>query len=167
MQTMRHRALLPVLLAVGLGLSACGKPTEESADATASASPVASPKAAMPDTWLKPEQISRGRQVYEQHCLKCHGAEGRGQPGDWRQRLPNGLYPSPPLDDTAHAWHHPTAVLKQRILEGSPPDMGDMPPWQGKLTDAEIDDVVVYIKSLWSPQIYRQWLEIEMRSLQQ
>jgi mono/diheme cytochrome c family protein len=57
-------------------------------------------------------------------------------------------------------------VLKQRILEGSPPGVGDMPAWQGKLSDAEIDDVIVYIKSLWSPEVFRHWIEIEMRSLE-
>jgi mono/diheme cytochrome c family protein len=163
---MSNNSPVAALLAVVLGLAACDKPAEKPPDATASASPVTAPRAAVPDTWLKPEQISRGRLVYGQHCLKCHGAEGKGQPGDWRVRKPNGLYPPPPLDDTAHAWHHPTVVLRKAILKGSPPDMGDMPPWQGRLTDDEIDDVIVYIKSLWSPEIYRQWMEIEMRSLE-
>lgn len=154
------------LLGIGLMLSACDKAAETPPDATASASVPAHKAAEMPDTWLKPEQIHRGRLVYEKHCLECHGPEGRGQAGDWRVRKPNGLYPPPPLDDTAHAWHHPTAVLRKAILRGSPPDMGDMPAWQGKLTDAEIDDVIVYVKSLWSPEVFRQWIEIEMRSLQ-
>ena len=57
-------------------------------------------------------------------------------------------------------------MLKQRIREGSPPGVGDMPAWQGKLTEAEIDDVVVYVKSLWSPEVFRRWIEIEMRSMQ-
>ena len=120
----------------------------------------------MPDTWLKPEQVDRGRRVYEQNCQECHGPEGKGQAGDWRVKRENGMYPPPPLDDSAHAWHHPTAVLKQRILEGSPPGVGDMPAWEGKLSEAEIDDVVVYIKSLWSPEVFHHWIEIEMRSLQ-
>jgi mono/diheme cytochrome c family protein len=162
---MKTRSSIVLLFCLGLMLSACDKAEESPPDAKASASVPWQKPATMPDTWLKPEQISRGRLVYEQHCLKCHGAEGKGQPGDWRVRKVNGLYPPPPLDDTAHAWHHPTAVLRKAILRGSPPDMGDMPAWEGKLTDAEIDDVIVYIKSLWSPEINRQWVEIEMRSL--
>lgn len=154
------------LAVLGMGLSACDKPTANAPDATASASVSTQKAAAMPDTWLKPEQIERGRQVYEKNCLECHGTEGRGQPGDWRVKGANGMYPPPPLDDSAHAWHHPTAVLKQRIREGSPPGVGDMPAWQGKLSEAEINDVVVYIKSLWSPEVYRHWIEIEMRSMQ-
>ncbi len=152
------------LALLGLAIAACGKPAERSTDATASASAPVRQAAVMPDIWLKPEQIERGRLVYEKHCLECHGAEGRGQPGDWRVKRANGMYPPPPLDDSAHAWHHPTAELKKRIKEGSPPDVGDMPAWQGKLTEAEIDDVVVYIKSLWSPEMFRHWIEIEMRA---
>lgn len=160
----RIRALTACMM--GLALSACDKPAETTPDATASASAPAHPAVAMPDTWLKPEQVDRGRIVYEKHCMECHGAEGRGQPGDWRVKRANGMYPPPPLDDSAHAWHHPTVELKKRIKEGSPPGVGDMPAWEGKLTEAEIDDVVVYIKSLWSPEMFRHWIEIEMRSMQ-
>jgi mono/diheme cytochrome c family protein len=74
------------------------------------------------------------------------------------------MYPPPPLDDTAHAWHHATPVLRKAIEEGSPPGTGDMPSWKGKLTDRQIDDVIVYIKSLWSDEVYRHWLEIERQS---
>lgn len=111
-------------------------------------------------------QIERGRQVYEKHCQTCHGVGGKGQPGDWRQRKPNGLYPPPPLDDTAHAWHHPTVVMKQAIESGSPPDMGDMPAWKGRLSDRQIDDVIVFVKSLWSDAVYAQWLEIERNAIE-
>ncbi len=151
---------------LGLALPACDKAAETMPDAAASASVSAHKAATMPDTWLKPEQVERGRLVYEKNCLECHGTEGRGQPGDWRVKQDNGMYPPPPLDDSAHAWHHPTEVLKQRIRKGSPSGVGDMPAWEGKLTEAEIDDVVVYVKSLWSPEVFRRWIEIEMRSMQ-
>ena len=53
--------LFPLWLAVlGLGLQACDRPAGHSADATASASATAQKAAAMPDTWLKPEQVDRG-----------------------------------------------------------------------------------------------------------
>lgn len=149
-------ALMPTLL---LGLAACEKSAEQTAapDRMAASGQTATTLQA----GLDPSQVERGRQVYISNCQTCHGLEGKGQPGDWRQRKPNGLYPPPPLDDTAHAWHHPTEVLRQAIKSGSPPDMGDMPAWEGKLSEAEIDDVIVYIKSLWSAEIYRHWLEIE------
>lgn len=143
-------AFIPALLS---GLSACERPAGQAAPPARLVT--------MSETGLDTLQIERGRQVYVKHCQTCHGVEGKGQAGDWRQRKPNGLYPPPPLDDTAHAWHHPTEVLRQAIKSGSPPDMGDMPAWEGKLAGTEIEDVIVYIKSLWSKETYQQWLEIE------
>ncbi len=163
---MSTRNTLQWLVLLGFGLSGCDKPARSPIDVIASA-PAPSHREVFPaDSTPKAEQAMRGRQVYEKYCLKCHGPEGSGQPGDWRVKGENGMYPPPPLDDSAHAWHHPTAVLKQRIRKGSPPGVGDMPAWQGRLSEAEIDDVVAYIKSLWSPDVFRHWSEIEMRSMQ-
>lgn len=113
---------------------------------------------------LDPKRAEAGLAVYEANCLDCHGRDGVGQPGDWRVKRENGLYPPPPLDDSAHAWHHPTHVLRKAIETGSPPGVGDMPPWKGRLSDQEIDDVIVYIKSLWSDAVYARWLEIERQA---
>jgi mono/diheme cytochrome c family protein len=41
-----------------------------------------------------------------------------------------------------------------------------MPAWQGRLSEAQIDDVVAYIKSLWSDPVYAVWHDIERRSLE-
>ena len=47
------------------------------------------------------------------------------------------------------------------IRKGSPGG-GGMPPWDGKLTNQEIDDVIVWIKSLWPDDVYEVWYkEIE------
>lgn len=127
-----------------------------------------------PGNWPPPEvarhfdavQVARGQALYESHCRACHGPEGQGQPGDWRQKGADGQYPPPPLDDSAHAWHHPTKVLHQVIKHGSPGGSGNMPAWKAVLTDAQIDDVVVYIKSLWSDEVYAVWHDIERRSLE-
>jgi mono/diheme cytochrome c family protein len=151
-------AYLFLLLGAGL-LVACDKSSEHP--------PVSVPAGAVaPVRGLDPQQIQRGRVVYENNCAACHGPQGKGQPGDWRVRGANGKYPPPPLDDAAHAWHHPTAVLRKSIEEGSPPDVGNMPPWKGRITEQEIDDVIAYIKSLWSGESYRHWLGIEQRSLE-
>jgi mono/diheme cytochrome c family protein len=106
--------------------------------------------------------VSRGNAVYRQHCAVCHGPEGKGPPGDWRVRGSDGRYPPPPLDDTAHAWHHPTQVLHEAVRHGIPNT--NMPAWGDKLSDQEIEDVVAYIKSLWSDDVYAIWHDIERRS---
>lgn len=101
-------------------------------------------------------QIQRGEAVYRANCTGCHGPNGEATP-DWRKPNPDGKYPPPPLDSSAHAWHHSTEVLKKTILKGTPPEIGSMPTWEGKLTERQVDDVVVWIKSLWSDEIYDLW----------
>jgi mono/diheme cytochrome c family protein len=101
-------------------------------------------------------QIKRGASVYAAICVGCHGPNGEATP-DWRKPGADGKYPPPPLDSTAHAWHHSTEVLKKTILKGTPPDIGSMPAWEGKLTEQQVDDVIVWIKSLWSDEIYDIW----------
>jgi len=113
-------------------------------------------------------QLQRGASVYQQHCATCHGDRGQGTVLPWNVRQADGFYPPPPLDDSAHAWHHSTAVLARVVREGSPPGEGKMPAWKDKLSEQEIVDVVVYVTSLWSDEKYRLWFEqIESPARQQ
>ena len=131
--------IVPGLL-VGILLSACDRAptTPDSAEAVTLSRDLDSP------------QVVRGRAIYDQYCSECHGAQGTGPIGDWRIRDAEGKFPPPPLDDSAHAWHHPTAVLLEVIREGSPQGQGNMPAWKEKLSEQDMQDVVAYIKSLWS-----------------
>ena len=158
---MNEKMKLPILasLLAGLALTACD-------DAPSGLGGRAGADGAPRDRKLDPAQVARGKAVYTQHCLECHGAGGKGQPGDWRIRDADGFYPPPPLDDSAHAWHHPTAVLLEVIREGSAQGQGKMPGWKGKLTEQEMQDVVAYIKSLWSDPVYRLWWKMEQQSLE-
>lgn len=107
-----------------------------------------------------PDQVKRGELVYLANCTACHGQKGEGNP-DWRKPDKDGKYPPPPLNGTAHTWHHSTVVLRKTILEGGPPGLdglpSKMPAWQGKLTGQQVDDVLVWIKSLWPDEIYDAW----------
>lgn len=103
-----------------------------------------------------PDQIARGRAIFQENCAVCHGPNAEGTP-DWRKPRENGRYPPPPLNGTAHAWHHSTEELKRFILEGGPPGEGRMPGWKDKLAEQEIDDVLVWIKSLWPDEVYDTW----------
>ena len=152
MKSMKWRIF--ATLVVGLGLSGC----DSGEQAGGGNSPLARK--------LDAAQVARGKAVYEKHCLECHGAGGRGQGGDWRIRDAQGYFPPPPLDDSAHAWHHPTAALLEVIRNGSPPGQGRMPAWKGKLSEQEMQDVVAYIKSLWPDDVYKLWSKMERQSLE-
>jgi len=93
----------------------------------------------------------RGKNVYDAHCVECHGESGRGDG-------PSAAYLTPhPRDFTS-------AKYKIRSTEsGSVPTDDDlrqsvrqglygtaMPAWDRILSDAEIADVVAYIKGLSS-----------------
>jgi len=119
-----------------------------------------------PDRYQDAQQIARGQAVYTQHCMTCHGADGKGPPGDWRIRDADGRFPPPPLDDSAHAWHHPTAALLETVRDGSPGGQGNMPAWNGKLSEQAMQDVVAYIKTLWSDPVYQLWWKMERQSLE-
>lgn len=125
--------------------------------AAPAAAPAEQPKKNLEARKLGAEKIKRGEEVYRKNCANCHGPNGEATPG-WRTPGPDGRYPPPPLDGSAHAWHHSTETLEKMIREGGP----GMPPWAGKLTDQQIDDVIVWIKSLWPDEIYDIWYkEIE------
>ena len=101
--------------------------------------------------------IARGKTLYAEHCAACHGADLGGQP-DWRSPGPDGRLPAPPHDDSGHTWHHPDRVLfaytklggrEALARQGVEFDSG-MPAFADVLSDAEIRDVLAFIKSTWS-----------------
>jgi mono/diheme cytochrome c family protein len=157
MKTMKWKIFATLI--VGLGLAGCDKmPSGEMNQGGGSAASL--------ERNLDPAQVARGKAVYEKYCLECHGAGGKGQAGDWRVRDADGHFPPPPLDDSAHAWHHPTAVLLEVIRDGSPQGQGKMQAWKGKLSEQAMQDVVAYIKSLWSDEAYTLWRKMEQQSLE-
>jgi mono/diheme cytochrome c family protein len=157
MKTMKLRLVAAVI--AGLALAACDRvPSGVTDQAGGDDAPL--------DRNLDSAQVTRGEAVYSTRCLECHGSGGKGLPGDWRIRDADGRFPPPPLDDSAHAWHHPTAALLEVIREGSPGGEGNMPAWKGKLSEQEMQDVVAYIKSLWSDDVYRLWWKMERQSLE-
>lgn len=110
-----------------------------------------------------PEEVKKGGEIFERHCAQCHGTNGEGDP-EWRKRDVDGMFPPPPLNGTGHAWHHPTAFLKNRIKNGSAADEGKMPAWDDKLSDKEVDAVITWFQSQWPDELYAAWYGIEQRS---
>jgi mono/diheme cytochrome c family protein len=97
--------------------------------------------------------VARGAMVYAANCADCHGRKLEGQP-DWHHLNAAGRLPAPPLDGTGHGWRHSTAELfhmvKFSVLDQAGPDYKtDMPAFDGKLTDGDINAVLAYIHGQW------------------
>lgn len=159
---MSHAAPLLVVLSLAACGEGGGKPAASPVAAmpTASSPRVAKPAMARPS--VDPATLARGAQFFQKHCAACHGARGEGAP-NWQKPGADGTYP-PPLDGSAHAWHHPMAALKQTIRDGTQRLGGSMPPWRGKLTEADTEAVIAWFQSLWPDDVYAEWLRIDQQA---
>jgi len=112
----------------------------------------------VPGRWYTSLQVDIGRQVFKVHCGTCHGRDAEGT-RDWKNTLPDGSYPPPPLNGTAHAWHHPMSVLKRTIDNGGIQLGGTMPGFVDKLSDAEKNATIAFFQSQWNDEIYAGWVK--------
>ena len=113
--------------------------------------------------WYSTEQAKVGLQLYQENCAACHGPEAASTSA-WKTPDANGDYPPPPLNGSAHAWHHPLAVLDKVIRDGGVPLGGVMPAWGEVLNAEQRLAVIAGFQSHWSPKIYDLWLEREQAS---
>lgn len=116
------------------------------------AADLASPSA----RWYSAAQAQAGEHVFVGNCLACHGEAGQSV-ANWQQRLPDGSFPPPPLNGSAHTWHHSFAALKRTIQKGGAQYGGKMPAFENTLSDEEIEQVIAYFQSQWSEEIYQVW----------
>ncbi len=115
------------------------------------------PEPSVPGRWYSERQVAAGAAVFAAHCAECHGGRAQGAPGDWRRRLDDGGFPPPPLDGSAHAWHHPLSVLLAVIDDGGEALGGRMPGFGRTLGEAERLAAVAYFQSFWDEATYGDW----------
>ena len=149
------------LALLALLLGACAPDRGEGADAAElPTQAVAGAQPAPGERWYSQQQLRSGQAVFARHCAVCHGAQAQGTVPDWRQRLDDGSFPPPPLNGSAHAWHHPRSVLLQVINDGGVALGGKMPGFADILSDAEKLAAIAYFQSFWSEEIYANWLQM-------
>lgn len=100
--------------------------------------------------------IEAGEAIYQQNCASCHGLQGEGMP-DWERPNAQGELPAPPHDEEGHTWKHSDAMLYRIISEGwrdpwNETERLTMPAFEDMLTPREIRAVVIYLKTLWTPE---------------
>lgn len=108
--------------------------------------------------WYTQAQVERGKTVFSENCASCHGGNAQG-PFNWRRPLKDGSYPPPPLNGSAHAWHHPFDMLMRTISQGGAPIGGQMPAFQDTLSKDDRKAAIAYFQSKWDQRIYDAWLD--------
>lgn len=116
--------------------------------------------------WYSSEQVARGAGLFQQNCAECHKVDASGSP-DWKKTNAQGKLPPPPLDGSAHAWHHPLPMLQQIVRNGGIPMGGSMPAFKGKLDEQQINDILAWVQSHWPDKKYKTWSQINQRSHKQ
>jgi len=103
-----------------------------------------------------------GGKLYKKNCASCHGENAEGS-ANWRKRKPDGKLLPPPLNGSGHTWHHAKSLLVSIITKGTVIQGGEMPAWENKLSQQEIEAVILWAQSKWPEETYKNWLEINNR----
>lgn len=104
------------------------------------------------ERWYGSKHVEFGAPLYQQHCAGCHGLQAQGAP-NWQHLEPDGLYPPPPLNGTAHTWHHSLKGLYRTIWFGQ----NKMPAHKDRLSKAEVLAILAWLQSHWPDDIYVAW----------
>ena len=102
---------------------------------------------------INQDSIKLGKSTFEENCMSCHGKNAAGITKNWQKKLANGKYPAPPLNGTAHAWHHSPKQLLMTINNGGKKLGGWMPGFKDKLTSDEKQGLLDFMYSLWPNNI--------------
>jgi mono/diheme cytochrome c family protein len=88
------------------------------------------------------KSIEKGKNVYLRNCVACHDRDGKSYSGrDFTSTAPADL-------TDPESWKHersPEGIFAS-IHEGT---KEEMPPYKDKLKDAEIWDLVNFVRSIW------------------
>jgi cbb3-type cytochrome c oxidase subunit III len=86
-----------------------------------------------------------GAKVYSENCSSCHGATGGGTAGVFPPLAGNPMVVGSPDKVIAAV---KSGLTGATTVNGKSYN-GSMPAWKSKLSNAEIADVITYIRSSW------------------
>lgn len=94
------------------------------------------------------QQREQGRQLYDKHCIACHGADGKGMPPHYPALAGNrALTMDPAVNPIRLVLHGGFAPA----TSGNPRPYG-MPPYAQVLNDAEVAALLSYLRASWGNQ---------------
>jgi len=82
--------------------------------------------------------LAAGRRIFERKCARCHSSKGDGK------TAVAGRFPYANLIDGVWRSDGSDEAIEKQIRQGHDP----MPSFQGKLTDEQIRQTVVYVREL-------------------
>lgn len=89
-------------------------------------------------------QVDLGKRLYVEHCLSCHGEVATGA------NAVVGTPPAPVHGPSGHTWHHPDGMLIDIVLGSYDYPGRAMPPFEDRLSAAEVRVILEYIKTQWT-----------------
>ncbi len=107
--------------------------------------------------------IARGAELHAEHCAQCHGPQAQGHP-DWKTPSDGSFAAAPPLNGTGNDWKRSRQELIAVIMDGVVRKDGVlvMPAWKQRLSERDIDDIIVWFQSLWPSQVYESWYKANL-----
>lgn len=153
----RIQELLAVFMTMLLVTSGCSESTSPEA-VSKNRSPELLQETPVYKRWYSQEQLATGNLLFQEHCAVCHKVDASGTP-NWKETDAAGHLPPPPLNGTAHTWHHSLSVLRRVVALGGARLGGTMPAFGEKLNSEQIDAVLAWVQSHWTDNVYTIWQE--------
>jgi len=86
---------------------------------------------------LRAQDVASGEKVYKAKCASCHGPDGKGETAAGKATKARDICSEEVKKESDAAW-------TEIITKGK----NKMPPYDKKITDAEVKDVIAYMRSL-------------------
>ena len=86
---------------------------------------------------VRAQDVANGEKVYKAKCASCHGPDGKGETAAGKATKVRDICSADAKKETDAAW-------TEIIVKGK----NKMPSYDKKITDAEVKDVVAYMRSL-------------------